>query len=337
MRLRPAFRISLLAPFCAAFFLTPATSVSQEANDPATASLMKQGHDDLASHHYEDALKAFKKANQISHSACSDCYIQMAVAETHLGQLDDAVKNCDKAISCASDDRLRVEGHALKGNLLRNIGNDPKKLKESADEYAAAIQLDPKQPELHLNLGIVLLQESQESDGIAELNKYLASSPSGPDALYAKKLVANPKRAGDPLAPGFSVRTLDDQQISLDQLSGKIVVMDFWATWCPPCREAVPEFKELTKKYPPSKLVLISFSADSDQQAWRDFISKHDMEWPQYWDHDGAIAREFGVHAFPTYLVIDQDGFILDRIVGLNPQMSVVGRLKSTLQTLLPN
>lgn len=112
-------------------------------------------------------------------------------------------------------------------------------------------------------------------------------------------------------------------------------MLDFWATWCPPCRAAVPEFKELTKKYPPSKLALISFSADSDQQAWRDFISKHGMEWPQYWDRDGRIRAKFDVKAFPTYFVIDQDGFIRDRIVGFNEHLTVVGKLKQILQLML--
>jgi thiol-disulfide isomerase/thioredoxin len=174
---------------------------------------------------------------------------------------------------------------------------------------------------------MVLMRESREADGTAELNTYLRLAPNSADANYARKVIANPKRAGDPLAPSFSITTLDGQQVSFDQLAGKIVVMDFWATWCPPCRAAVPEFKELTKKYPPTKLVLISFSADSDQQAWRDFISKHDIEWPQYWDRDGRIRTEFGVNAFPTYLVIDQDGFIRDRIVGLNPAPVTISRV----------
>jgi thiol-disulfide isomerase/thioredoxin len=268
------------------------------------------------------------------HDSCGDCYLEIAVAQTKLGQLDDALKSCDKAISCASNDQLRTTSHALKGNILRSMGDDAKRLKAAESEYRAAAQLDPNNASIHLNLGIVLLRESQP-DGIAELNTYLRLAPDGTDANYARKVIANPKRAGDPLAPPFSVTTLDGRQVSLDQLAGKIVVMDFWATWCPPCRAAVPEFKELTKKYPPSKLVLISFSADSDQQAWRDFISKHDMEWPQYWDRDGHIRTEFGVNAFPTYLVIDQDGFIRDRIVGLNEQLSVVGRLKQTLQLML--
>lgn len=303
--------------------------------DPA-AALLKQGKDAMAARHYDEALKAFKKANQLRHDSCADCYFEMAVAQTKMGEIDDALKNCDRAISCASDDPVRIMSHTLKGNILQNMGGDPKKLREAESEFESALQEDANDAQAHFNLGVLQLRLSHEAKGISELNNYLRLEPQGPDAAYARKLIANPKEAEYPLAPSFSVQTLDGQQVSLQQLTGRIVVMDFWATWCRPCRDSVPELKTLTKKYPPSKLALISFSADDDQQAWRDFIPKHDMEWPQYWDGDGRIRAAFGVHAFPTYLVIDQEGFIRERIVGLNPQLSIVGRLKDTLQTMLP-
>jgi thiol-disulfide isomerase/thioredoxin len=117
-------------------------------------------------------------------------------------------------------------------------------------------------------------------------------------------------------------------------LSGRVVVMDFWATWCPPCRESVPELKDLTRKYPSDRLVLISISADEDENSWKEFVAKKKMDWPQYRDSDRAIMRAFGVHSFPTYLVMDGDGIIRQRIMGLNPRETVVHRLKETLLSM---
>ncbi len=325
---------ALTTAACLAFLPRPAVAQTAAA-DPA-ADLLKQGTADLTSQHYQDAVAAFKKANQLHHDDCGECYFGLAIAESRMGDTEAAIKSCDKAISCAADDNLRVASHTLKGTLLQRIGTDPKELKAAESEYRAALEIKKDDATAHLNLGITLLKESQKNEGIDELNSYLRIAPDAPEAGYARKLIAHPEDAGLALAPDFKVQTLDGQGIALDQLAGKIVVMDFWATWCGPCRSSVSELKDLTKQYPSSKVVLISFSADKDEKAWRDFIAKKNMEWPQYWDQDGQIRREFAVNAFPTYIVIDPDGFIHERIVGLNPQQSVVYRLKDTLRAMLP-
>jgi len=72
-------------------------------------------------------------------------------------------------------------------------------------------------------------------------------------------------------------------------------------------------------------------SADSDDKAWQEFVAKHEMTWHQYRDSNHQILDLFGVHAFPTYLVIDGDGLIQQRIVGMNPQETIVHRLKDYL------
>jgi peroxiredoxin len=92
--------------------------------------------------------------------------------------------------------------------------------------------------------------------------------------------------------------------------------------------------KDLTRKYANAKVVLISISADKDEKAWRNFIAKKNMDWPQYRDADNGVMKLLAVRAFPTYLVIDGDGFIKQRITGMDPQETVVHRLKATLQAM---
>jgi alkyl hydroperoxide reductase subunit AhpC len=73
----------------------------------------------------------------------------------------------------------------------------------------------------------------------------------------------------------------------------------------------VPELRGLHKRYAKEpSFVLIGISSDSDEDAWRDFISQNKMIWPQYWDRDRRIQRAFGVRAFPTYIVIDHEGIV---------------------------
>ena len=111
-------------------------------------------------------------------------------------------------------------------------------------------------------------------------------------------------------------------------------MLDFWATWCPPCRASVSELKDLTRKYANAKVVLISVSGDQDEKAWRDFVANKSMDWPQYRDTNKSVISSFAVRAFPTYMVIDGDGIIKQVITGMNPQETVVHRLKATLQAM---
>jgi hypothetical protein len=69
----------------------------------------------------------------------------------------------------------------------------------------------------------------------------------------------------------------------------------------------------------------------TDEHAWQDFVAKKKMDWAQYRDAEGRILEAFGIHSFPTYLVIDGDGIVKQRIHGLNPRESVVHRLKAVL------
>jgi len=147
----------------------------------------------------------------------------------------------------------------------------------------------------------------------------------------AKKMIADPRRARENYAPEFHFTTLQGEYLSSDQLAGKVVVLDFWATWCRPCRDSVPDLRDLQKKYSRDQMILISISADEDEEKWRDFIAKQKMDWAQFWDHDGAIRQSFAVHAFPTYIVINEKGVITQHIEGEDPRQSVAYRLKAAL------
>ena len=107
-------------------------------------------------------------------------------------------------------------------------------------------------------------------------------------------------------APAFTLHTLDGKTISRETLKGKVAVLDFWATWCVPCRKALPELKELRQKNAGQPLVVVSVSADEDRKAVEDFVRQNGMDWPQAWDGRGTvIGGIFGVQNLPTYVVLD--------------------------------
>jgi thiol-disulfide isomerase/thioredoxin len=115
-------------------------------------------------------------------------------------------------------------------------------------------------------------------------------------------------QVGEPV-PAFTLHTLDGKTVTLDSLKGKVALLDFWATWCVPCRKALPEIKELRQKNAGQPLVVVSVSADEDRKLVEDFVRKNGMDWPQAWDGKGTvIGGVFGVNNLPTYVLIDATG-----------------------------
>jgi len=133
-------------------------------------------------------------------------------------------------------------------------------------------------------------------------------------------MVANPLRARAPFAPDFFFTTYQKQDVSNASLRGKVVLVDFWGTWCPPCRESVPALRNLNKKYAGKPFQLVSVSSDDDEDVWKTFIKAERMEWSQYIDLPGEVLHAFKVDSFPTFVVLDKDGVVRFRQSGEGPE-----------------
>jgi thiol-disulfide isomerase/thioredoxin len=139
--------------------------------------------------------------------------------------------------------------------------------------------------------------------------------------LGSAGLAAAPQN-GDP-APAFTLKTLDGKTMTRDSLKGKVVVIDFWATWCGPCIKALPEIKELRQKNAGQPLVVVSVSVDEQRAPVEEFVRKNGMDWPQVWDNQGQLAgKVFQVASLPSYVVIDAQGRIAYRQKGWAPMSS---------------
>ena len=151
-----------------------------------------------------------------------------------------------------------------------------------------------------------------------------------PNRQRALRYISRPELARARMAPPFAIDAIDGQHISMDDLQGKVVLLDFWATWCQPCREALPHIREVAKKFQGQPLVILSVSLDADEQKWKDFIGKNEMTWPQYRDggFTGPIAKAFAVNAIPHTFTIDADGVLQDEHIG---DASIEGKLKKLL------
>ena len=308
-------------------------SAQPTAENPEFEKQFQAAQAAFAAGKYPAAIDAFKKASK-QQEGCARCFIGMGYSYLRMGDANEAEKSAEKALSLATSDADRAIAHDLRGSALFNVSELDKKSAPKAEaEFREAARLAPAIASFHLNLARSQMKQSKDDEAVQELKQCLALNPSVPMADLVKKYLANPKRGRGELAPDFQLTTLHGEQVASQELAGRTVVLDFWATWCPSCRASIPELKDLTKKYP-GRLVLISVSADSDDNSWREFVAKHDMTWHQYRDSDHQILNLFAIHAFPTYLVIDGDGLIQQKIVGMNPQERIVHRLKDYLVTV---
>jgi thiol-disulfide isomerase/thioredoxin len=297
-------------------------SQGSQGNDAAYDTEFRKGLDLLRRHRWEDALKSFKRANEMRNKQSAECFYGMAQAYQGLEAYKNVAENCDKAIELsAGDPKTLIEAYNLKGIALQALAaiKDQKKLQEAEAVFRQALALGTNLPILHYNLGYTLLEEGRDPEGIAELKKFTELEGEGAKAEEARKLIENPRRAREAYAPDFSFTTSEGEYLSLDDLRGKVVLLDFWGTWCPPCVASVPSLRDLNKRYAKEKsFVMISVSVHDEEDKWRAFTSTNQMLWPQCFDRDSRIQRAFSVNRFPTYILIDHEGIMRFRVSGMS-------------------
>jgi thiol-disulfide isomerase/thioredoxin len=118
-------------------------------------------------------------------------------------------------------------------------------------------------------------------------------------------------------APNFVLTTSSGDQIELQKLSGKVVVVNFWATWCGPCRAEIPGMVEVYEKYKGKGLEIVGISLD--QSGWRvitPFVEQMKITYPVVWDR-GEVAQAYGgIQGIPTTFIVDRKGNVVKRHVG---------------------
>jgi thiol-disulfide isomerase/thioredoxin len=121
---------------------------------------------------------------------------------------------------------------------------------------------------------------------------------------------------------------------SMNGSAGHLTLLDFWATWCGPCRHALPGLKQFASSYA-GQVEVVSISEDRDEKAWRSFVEQNQMEWAQKIDTTRDLAKQYGVTAFPTYILIDADGKVIQQFVGDDPTMLLADRIGPEVRSAL--
>ena len=153
----------------------------------------------------------------------------------------------------------------------------------------------------------------------------LAQRPSGDDILKMDLV-------GAPAPAWTKVAALGSAPSSIAQLRGRVVLLDFWASWCGPCRMLAPRLSALKEKLGAQGLTVVGITTDDAEKA-AVFAERHQMRYGVVVDKDGDTSRAYGVSALPTMILVDKKGIVREVFIGYDP--SGDARLEATLKTLL--
>ena len=185
-------------------------------------------------------------------------------------------------------------------------------------------------------------QAHRHSSG--DLQAVTAATPADLPAAsgVAASVPVDPPEAAEPAhsaipdtVPDLTLPDTNGQQKSLRDYLGRPLIINFWATWCGPCRHALPGLKQIQSVYGGDQLEIISVSEDDDEDAWHNFVAQNEMTWTQRLDSGHQMMRQYGASALPTYVLIGKDGSVVNQYVGDDPDVPIIERIGPDLKKSL--
>ena len=139
--------------------------------------------------------------------------------------------------------------------------------------------------------------------------------------------------AGEKSAPGFSLLDTQGKTVALSDFKGKVVFIDFWATWCPPCRISMPEVEKLYADYQGKAVQVLGLNLDENGDNARRFVERKKTPYPVLLAGDSDISSAYGVGGIPHFVLIDKEGRLVNMWSGFAPGMGEEWR--AAINTLL--
>lgn len=166
-------------------------------------------------------------------------------------------------------------------------------------------------------LMLLMLVQGAAATSLTSLIQAAGLSPSGPLSV----------------APDFQLSTLDGQLLRLREQRGHVVFLNFWATWCPPCREEMPGMEALFQGFRERAFVMWAVAMQEERKQVMPFLKEHHLHFPVLLDINGAVSAQYAIHGLPTTYLIDCAGDMVGRAVG--PRQWEVASVRSLLVALL--
>ena len=245
-------------------------------------NLVKKSRDFVAAH------PDFKRVDEV--------YYLLGNALVQLDRIEEGIQVFQELIENRPDDRY-VQSCLLElGLAYDKIGKH-----DEADGVYQQLVSHPKYGKRSQAQRAKKILEQERTERTGEL-------PKPPNAQSAPGMNSS-EWIGKP-ASDFHVTDLNGEALSLEQYRGQVVLLDFWATWCPPCIAEMPNVKKVYEKYKDQKFQIVGISLDRSKEPLTAYIEKEGLTWLHYWDNIGKVSNLYKVQAIPSTFLIDGEGVI---------------------------
>ena len=259
-----------------------AKSLEKQRTSEDLEKLVEKTRDFVATH------PEYKRVDEI--------YYLLGNALVQLERVEEGIQVFEELINDRPDDRYVQECLLELGLIYDKLGEHDK-----ADLTYQKLITHPKYSERSWAKRAKQILEQDKTDRNGELPKPTAPSPA--PGMNPSEWIGKP-------ALDFQVTDLKGEEISLENYRGQVVLLDFWATWCPPCIAEIPNVKKTYEKYKDQNFQIIGISLDKSKEPLEKYIEKKELSWRQYWDNTGKISNLYKVQAIPSTFLIDGAGII---------------------------